>query len=66
MGESKLLTELSAQPRAILAQRLEDARLLLRLHGYLRDSESDRIRNKLDADWEQAITDALGGDDAES
>lgn len=35
-----------------LAQRLEDARLILKVVGYLRDSESDRIKRHLSDDWE--------------
>ncbi len=34
-----------------LAQRLEDARLFLKVHGYLRDSESDRIKAQIAYDW---------------
>lgn len=34
-----------------LAQRITDARILLHVHGYLRDSESDRIRDKVAKDW---------------
>lgn len=36
-----------------LAQRLEDARLLLKVQSYLRDSESDRIKREIERDWNQ-------------
>ena len=36
-----------------LAQRFEDCRILLHIHGYLRDSESNRIKAKLAAQWDK-------------
>ena len=36
-----------------LAQRLENARLLLKAQNYLRDSESDRIKKEIQRDWDQ-------------
>lgn len=36
-----------------LAQNMEDARLLLKVQGYLRDSESDRIKREIERDWNQ-------------
>ena len=39
--------------QSTLAQRLEDCRILLHIHGYLRDGESDRIKAKLAREWAQ-------------
>ena len=36
-----------------LAQRLEDSRLLLRVHGYLGDVASGKIKRRIRRDWEQ-------------
>jgi hypothetical protein len=40
---------------SILAQRLEDCRLLLSIKGYLRPSESDRIQRKIRLDFERGM-----------
>ena len=40
---------------SILVQRLEDSRVLLLVHGYLRESESNRIKNKLAQDFERGM-----------
>jgi hypothetical protein len=37
--------------RETLAQRIEDARLLLSIYGFLRPSESSRIRKQLEREW---------------
>lgn len=41
-----------AWKRETLAARLEHSRILLLIHGYLRDSESERIKQRIHRDWE--------------
>lgn len=36
-----------------LAQNIEDARLLLKIHGYISDSVSDKVKAKLEREWNQ-------------
>jgi len=50
---NELSKKIVAWESCTLAQRLEDARLLLHLKGYLRDSENDRIKKTLYLDWEK-------------
>jgi len=47
-----LLQTLDAWERGSLGQRLEDSRMLLKIHGYISESESWRIKCKLYKDWQ--------------
>jgi hypothetical protein len=50
-----LLRRIPEWPATITVQRLEDCRMLLSLHGYLRESESTRIKRKLQDDFEKGM-----------
>jgi hypothetical protein len=49
---ARLQDSIPAWPAATLAQRLEDARVLLSVHRFLRESENARIRASLKKRWE--------------
>jgi hypothetical protein len=50
-----LLRVIPAWETTILVQRLEDCRVLLSIHGYLRESESQRIKWKLQDDFDRGM-----------
>ena len=53
--KAALLRRAEHWPVSTVAQRLEDCRLMLSIHGYLRPSESDRIQRKIHADVEKGM-----------
>jgi hypothetical protein len=48
----KLSDPIPAWPASTLAQRLEDARVLLSVHRFLRESENKRIKAAIGKRWE--------------
>lgn len=48
----KLADPIPAWPASTLAQRLEDARVLLSVHRFLRESENTRIKASIKKRWE--------------
>ncbi len=48
----------AAWPTTNLAQRLEDCRLLLSVHGFLRPLESDRIQAAIQKRWKEQLNNA--------
>ena len=47
----KLTQVLSPTTGETLAQRIENARLILHMHGYLGDAQSTKIQERLARDW---------------
>lgn len=52
MARSKLRDMLPVWPASTLGQRVEDARMLLNVHGFLRESENMRISAKIQKRWD--------------
>jgi hypothetical protein len=50
MKKDNLASKIQAWPRQWLINRIDLARALLVIHGYLRDSESARIKKRLHQD----------------
>lgn len=46
-----LRTLLPGWKRSTLAQRLEDSRVLLNIHGYIRPVENERIKRRILREW---------------
>jgi hypothetical protein len=49
----KLRDTVALLPKSTLAERLEYARMVLKIHGFLRPAESARIKTKIHAQWDE-------------